>query len=176
MEHCSSENDGIKSINTWWPEIALLKRTDEGLTIVNVTVSEDTRTRQVHRSTMKNEECKSMIGALGTVTDLWIHVSFESTHILRTFLPQNKNWVCDRLMMVTTTKRMIKMVIIRKMMTLNHTGKFLFTQNTLSRWYQMGNCLKRAHMGTRSLSTRLQDRKRIAKAWERVWWTHGVLK
>ena len=90
MEHCSSENDGIKSINTWWPEIALLKRTDEGLTIVNVTVSEDTRTRQVHRSTMKTQECTSMIGALGTVTDLWIHVSFESTHILRTFLPQNK--------------------------------------------------------------------------------------
>lgn len=90
MEHCSSKNDGIKSINTWWPEIVLLKRTDEGLTIVNVTVSEDTRTRQVHRSTMKNEECTSMIGALGTVTDLWIHVSFESILILRTFLPQNK--------------------------------------------------------------------------------------
>ena len=32
MEHCSSENDGIKSINTWWPEIVLLKRTGEGLT------------------------------------------------------------------------------------------------------------------------------------------------
>ena len=90
MEHCSSENDGIKSINTWWPEIALLKRTEEGLTIVNVTVSEDTRTRQVHRSTMKTQECTSVIGALGTVTDLWIHVSLESTHILRTFLPQNK--------------------------------------------------------------------------------------
>ena len=90
MEHCSSKNDGIKRMNTWWPEIVLLKRTDEGLTIVNVTVSVDTRTRQVHRSSMKTQECTSMIGALGTVTDLWIKVSFESTQTLRTFLPQNK--------------------------------------------------------------------------------------
>lgn len=91
MEHCSSENDGIKSITTWWPEIVLLKRMDEGLTIVNVTVSVDTRTRQVHRSSMKTQECTSMIGALGTGTDLWIKLSFESTHILRTFCRRTKS-------------------------------------------------------------------------------------
>lgn len=91
MEHCSSENDGIKCMNTWCPEIVLLKRTDEGLTIVNVTVSVDTRTRQVHRSSMKTQEYTSMIGALGTVTDLWIHVSLNQPIFSRRFCRRTKS-------------------------------------------------------------------------------------